>query len=91
MNKGDLCKMIVEQAKEYRNNGVLESVKRNGHMNNYQNENVSQDTIDAILTDFVNFLASKQWVDLGLYANDLKEDVAQKSNEAVEHPITNKV
>jgi hypothetical protein len=58
--------------KEYRNSGVLKSVRRNNHMNDYKGENVSQETLDAVLVDFVNFLGMQQGIDLAMYTSDLK-------------------
>lgn len=73
MNKGELLDMLVKQTKVYRNSGVIDSIKRNKHMNNFRDESINLDAIDAILVDFVNYMCILQGVDLGLYANDLKE------------------
>lgn len=71
MMKRELLDMLVENVKEYKRDGVLLSLKRNGHMNQYEGERVSGQTIDAVLVDFVNFVAMKQGVDLGLYTRDI--------------------
>ena len=73
MNKGDLLNMIVRYAKEYRKSGIMESVKRNNHMNKYSGENVSHEVADAILVDFVNFVGVNQGMDLGMYTDDLED------------------
>ena len=74
MTRGELCDWLVARLKDYKSGGILESVKRNSHMNEYKNEKVSQETVDAILVDFVNFLAGSQCIDLALYTKDLKNE-----------------
>lgn len=69
---GELSEWLVKKAKQYRKQGVLESIKRNRHMNNYNGDVVSQDTIDAILVDFVNFAVLP--MDLAMYTEDLEEE-----------------
>jgi len=71
MTRGELVGLIAKYAKEYRKLGVLESVKRNSHMSQYKGEQVSPQTIDAILVDFVNFVGMKQCLDFGMYTKDL--------------------
>ena len=73
MNNAELIEMLIEHAKEYVAGDVMESVKRNNHMNNYNNAPVSRNTTDAIITDFVNFMAMKHGIDLAMYASDLRE------------------
>lgn len=65
--------LIANDAKEYVKEGVLESVKRNSHMNNYEDEEISQTAINAILVDFINFVGMRQGVDFGMYTKDLHE------------------
>jgi hypothetical protein len=72
MTRGELVEWLVKNVKEYRNSGVLKSVRRNNHMNDYKGENVSQETLDAVLVDFVNFLGMQQGIDLAMYTSDLK-------------------
>lgn len=38
MLKGEFAEMLSSQVKEYYNNGVIESLTRNKHMNNYRQE-----------------------------------------------------
>lgn len=71
MTKQELLDMLVKNAKQYRSAGVLESLQRNNHMNQYEGEKVSGQTVDAILVDFINYVAMQQGVDLGLYTVDL--------------------
>jgi hypothetical protein len=80
MTRGDLVFLIADYAKQYRKAGVLESVARNRHMNQYEGEQVSPQTIDAILVDFVNFVGVKQGIDLAMYTSDLDEKGAKGLN-----------
>jgi len=67
----DVLEIITSNAKEYYNDGVIESLKRNQHMNNYEGEDVNDETIKAILVDFINFIGMKQGVDYAMYTRDL--------------------
>ena len=70
MSKIQLLNYLENQAKNYRKN-CLTSIKRNKHMNQYEDEIVFQTTIDAILVDFINFIGVHQGVDYGLYTKDV--------------------
>ena len=72
MNRGELIKFTVDCAKLYVD-GAKASIKRNSHMNFYDNESVAQSTIDALIVDFVNFMGVKQGLDWGLYTRDLRK------------------
>lgn len=72
MIKRDLLKMLEENAKEYRKD-AFSSIRRNNHMNKATGQDIDQRDIDALLVDFVNFVAMRQGVDLGLYTKDLEE------------------
>lgn len=82
--KSDYMTMIDDDAKEYVNSGVLESVIRNRHMNNLGVKSTEEFTklmskelfdllSDAILVDFINYLGYKQGLDYGMYTKDLRE------------------
>jgi len=73
MTRGELIKFVVACAKLYVDDAKA-SIKRNTHMNFYDNEPVAQSTIDALIVDFVNFIATKQGLDWGLYTKDLRKD-----------------
>lgn len=73
MNKGELIETLVKHAKEYVAGDVMESVKRNNHMNEYNGKFVSARVTDAIIVDFVNFMAKKHGLDLNLYTSDLRD------------------
>lgn len=68
--KGHLCKLLEDEAKEYRLKS-LNSIKQNSHMNSCKNPKVSQPVIDAILVDFINYVATGQGIDLGLHTKHL--------------------
>lgn len=64
---------LTRQAQEYRAD-AQKSLERNRHMNEIeQGEQVQQRIIDAVLTDFINYLGMKQGVDFGLYTEDLRK------------------
>lgn len=77
ITKMDLFDFLIKSARIYRKEGVLESLQRNRHMNQYEGEKVSGQTIDAILVDFINHFAMYQGCDLGLYTVDLDEPEAE--------------
>jgi len=71
MTKIQLLEYLTRLAKDYRKD-ANESINRNKHMNNLKgNSQLDQDSIDAILTDFINIVALDQKVDYGLYTKDL--------------------
>ena len=71
MTNVELCKILESDAKRYRLT-AKKSIKRNRHMNNCRYPKASQNFIDALLVDFINFIAQRQGLDLGLYTKDLK-------------------
>lgn len=75
MTKGELLKMLENCAKDYRKKCV-DSIIRNKHMNDLSmdEETPSQEMIDAILVDFINYVGLFQGLDYGLYTHYLKED-----------------
>ncbi len=75
MTKGELCNLLIREVKEYKKNSVLKSLTRNSHMNEYDGEEIKEESIDAILVDFINYVAYNQGLDLGLYTKDLKGDL----------------
>lgn len=70
MTKIELLEMMTKNAKDYRST-AMESVARNSHMNDATGSAIDQKDIDAILTDFINYVGVKQCVDFALYATDL--------------------
>ena len=72
MTKIDLLNMLSNEAKTYCPNAV-ETVIRNGHMNEFKGDGISQSAVDALIVDFINFVASGQGIDYGMYTKDLRE------------------
>jgi hypothetical protein len=71
---GELLKLLTNHAKDYSKLAV-NSVKLNSHMNDVPDkESVTQSNVDAILVDYINYIASLYGVDYGLYAEDLKDE-----------------
>ena len=73
MTSGELLKIITTIAKKYRIK-CNQSLKINKHMNDLDNVNVSQNVIDAILVDFINYIGMEHGVDYAIYARDLTEE-----------------
>ena len=71
MTGGEYVELLTSGVKKYYADGVIESIKRNSHMNNYSGEEIEDETIKAILVDFVNDLCAKQCIDLAMYTLDL--------------------
>lgn len=65
----DIINSIKSDAVHYREDAI-KSLQRNKHMNEIKKP-VKQEIIDAVLVDFINFVASKYCMDYGLYTKDL--------------------
>lgn len=63
---------LVKEAKIYRLK-ANDSLARNRHMHECD-ALISQEKIDALLTDFINTIAMHHGVDFGLYSSDLKDN-----------------
>lgn len=73
MTNLELLESLRLGAEKYRK-GARQSLERNRHMNEIeQGELVQQRIIDAVLVDFVNFVASSRCIDYGLYVQDLQQ------------------
>jgi len=70
-----IAKQVLEKATDYAKKYRAEaqqSLVRNNHMNGIEDfEKVEQRIIDAVLTDFINYIASKYGIDYGLYSKNL--------------------
>ena len=71
--------IILKKAKEYRKKALV-SIKRNNRMNNLTTADFKkigtetcQRLADAVLVDFINYVAVGQGIDLGLYTKHLKK------------------
>lgn len=82
MTRGELLNILSEEAKSYRGD-AYESIKRNKHMNDLSPADIRklekldptllQGLIDAVLVDFINYLATGQGIDYGLYTKHFFE------------------
>jgi len=82
MTTGRYLEYLTTFAQEYRK-GALKSIMRNRHMNDIDpveikqfirkesNERLLWDTIDAVITDLVNFAGVRMGVDYALYSYDV--------------------
>ena len=67
----DVIEKSVEYAKAYRKDAA-KSIEMNRHMNQIEiGEKVQQRHIDAVLVDFINYVAIKHGFDYALYTKDL--------------------
>jgi len=67
----ELLELLTTHATNYREI-AKQSVMRNAHMNNLTfDDTIQQPHVDAILTDFINYVAANMGVDYGLYTEDL--------------------
>jgi hypothetical protein len=74
MNIEELLDTLNKSAKEYAPD-ACKSIIRNCHMNNlYPDSKVDPDTVDAVIVDFVNYIASTYCVDYAMYTKDLRKE-----------------
>jgi hypothetical protein len=84
--KGDLCKYLVRVARGYVKDGIRKHLKLDVHMHDVKTvgemwTESAQKLSEAVLTDFINYVAFDQGLDLALYSKDLtakKCDYADK-------------
>jgi len=72
LTSGDLIDIMIKYAQDY-TPGSVASIKRNKHMNNCEQKKIDQDVVDAVIVDYLNYVASRYGIDLGLYVKDLRE------------------
>lgn len=70
MNKIELLEMLKNCAIKYRKD--TNSVSRNQHLTNMKNE-PSQETKDAVLIDFINYIGMYQGIDYALSTSDINK------------------
>jgi hypothetical protein len=74
MTKIDLLNMLTRDAKVYRKDAA-KSIIRNRHMNTCpSNQIIDPVLVDALLTDFINYVGAVQGVDYALYTSDLNKE-----------------
>ena len=76
MNKGDLVRLIHKNAQDYRTIANA-SLRRSAHNNNGIMENrddLPQEVVDALLFDFVGYVAGEQEVYYDLHISDFYKE-----------------
>lgn len=64
---------LAKHAKAYVKNGV-KYVKQNCHMNEITpDDNITQEQMEAVVVDFINFVGARQGVDFAMYTSDLAD------------------
>jgi len=74
MKSIEFLEMTTKFAKDYVPNAA-ESIGRNSHMHNVNEDyakSLSQDVVEAVLVDFINYMGMRNGVDYALNASDLK-------------------
>jgi len=72
MTNGELLKMLTNHAKDYRDI-ASNSISRNKNMNKLDGALIHDDIIDAVLVDFINYIAAEHGGNYGLCTKHLKE------------------
>lgn len=72
MTKIEYLETLTKFAKDYRIK-AMSSIERNAHMNCHTGAEISQDNIDALLVDFINFIGVRNGIDYALYTSDLSK------------------
>jgi hypothetical protein len=72
MTNGELLDLLESEARLYRK-GARSSVRRNQHQNEVKVFGVRQEMVDALLVDFINFIAVGMGGDLGLTSKHLRK------------------
>lgn len=71
MNTIELLNKLKKHADEYSKDAQT-STARNRHMNKLEHgELIQKRHTDAVIVDFINYIAMKHGIDYGLYADDL--------------------
>lgn len=73
MTPGKLLTLLANHAKDYKAVVGTGGVVHNRHMNKYRGEQPSVDLVDAILTDFVNFVGTEWGLDFAMHARNLTD------------------
>ena len=73
MTKGEMIKLLNDDAIRYKIRGIIKSVKNNKHMNKWHGRAMSgmNDFADAVVVDFINFVADGQGLDYGMHTYHL--------------------
>ena len=69
---------MLELTKKYADGYSKESktsLVRNNHMNEIlESQQIEQKVIDAVLVDFINYIAVKHGIDYAIYTSDLRKE-----------------
>lgn len=77
MTSIEVLEALSKYAKKYRLEAAA-SMVRNRHMNELPDDSpIEQEVIDAVLTDFINYIGVHCGIDYALYTKDLKETDAK--------------
>lgn len=69
-SKADVLNYLSQMAKQYAPK-ANENIHRNSHMNAVNpTDTIPQHLVNALLVDFVNYIAINQGVDLAMYTSD---------------------
>lgn len=74
--KGDLLRYLDQCAVDYSKEAPT-SLTRNGHLTGLGKRAVSQQVIDAVLVDFINWIGVQQGIDYAMNARDLRQESGQ--------------
>jgi hypothetical protein len=81
LTKGELMKLITNFAKEYSEIAPT-SVTNNSHMNELKKtDKVEKVVTDAVITDFVNYVAGQYGIDYAFYSQDLSDSLVKTNIE----------
>ena len=69
--------ILIEFAKKY-SADAPDSVYRNRHMNRLRDK-VGREVTDAVVVDFINFIAMRHGIDLALYVEDIDRTATQET------------
>ena len=72
---------LIQGVMDYRAAGVSKSLKINSHLNELEDFKIPEIISDAILADFVNFLAGQRCMDLAFHSADLKKSEIRNTKE----------
>lgn len=83
MTKIELLELLKNHIVDYREKAV-DHINRNRHMNALGGMcNLSQEEVDALLIDFLNFVGMKMGVDYAMYTMDLPHEKLKSVGETI--------
>jgi hypothetical protein len=71
----DVLESLKNYAIEYKKSGIIKSLIRNSHMNEVSKDiKITNKEVDAVIVDFINYIAMMHGVDYALYTKDLTNE-----------------